>query len=295
MPKWVLIKSALFKLILPIIFFSFSNADQPSITNLIVKDTETGIEIKFLFSNIIDNNNIKGWIDRGKWIVLNMYSVQLPKNNFFDQYISYPIQSIEHNMSVDAVQVSIQLVRRLEAFDIIRHLNTQEVLIRIMYDHDTYDYSIMDETEKSFIFPDPKDGKKKQHPLNWKDQRARSSIRILCDTPGLPIYVDDQIVGYSPLEHRIDVLPGWHRVGYFPEDQTKMTKVRTPKEKLVEDILRMGLMDVFVEEGEELTVALNYQSLDEEVFDYNEKIQTSTVFGFGMFSLVILLLSWGMG
>ena len=57
----------------------------------------------------------------------------------------------------------------------------------------------------------------------------------------------------------------------------------------------MGLMDVFVEEGEELTVALNYQSLDEEVFDYNEKIQTSTVFGFGMFSLVILLLSWGMG
>ncbi len=295
MPKWVLIKSALFKLILPIIFFSFSNADQPSITNLIVKDTETGIEIKFLFSNIIDNNNIKGWIDREKWIVLNMYNVQLPKNNFFDQYISYPIQSIEHNMSVDAVQVSIQLVRRLEAFDIIRHLNTQEVLIRIMYDHDTYDYSIMDETEKSFIFPDPKDGKKKQHPLNWKDQRARSSIRILCDTPGLPIYVDDQIVGYSPLEHGIDVLPGWHRVGYFPEDQTKMTKVRTPKEKLVEDILRMGLMDVFVEEGEELTVALNYQSLDEEVFDYNEKIQTSTVFGFGMFSLVILLLSWGMG
>ena len=154
MPKWVLIKSALFKLILPIIFFSFSNGDQPSISNLIVKDTETGIEIKFLFSNIIDNNNIKGWIDREKWIVLNMYNVQLPKNNFFDQYISYPIQSIEHNMSVDAVQVSIQLVRRLEAFDIIRHLNTQEVLIRIMYDHDTYDYSIMDETEKSFIFPD---------------------------------------------------------------------------------------------------------------------------------------------
>ena len=84
-------------------------------------------------------------------------------------------------------------------------------------------------------------------------------------------------------------------MGYFPEDLTKMTKVRTPKEKLVEDILRMGLMDVFVEEGEELTVALNYQSLDEEVFDYNKKINTSTVFGFGMFSLVILLLSWGMG
>ena len=250
-----------------------------------------GVKTEALFAI----KNIKGWIDREKWIVLNMYNVKPPADNFFDQYISYPIQLIEHTMSVDAVQISIQLTRRLEAFDIIRHLNTQEVLIRILFDHDAYDYSSIDETEKSFIFPNPKDSKKKQHPLNWKDQRVRSSIRILCDTPGLPIYVDDRIVGYSPLEHGIDVLPGWHRVGYFPEDETKMTKVRTPKEKLVEDILRMGLMDVFVEEGEELTVALNYQSLDEEVFDYNEKIQTSTVFGFGMFSLVILLLSWGMG
>ena len=294
MSKWTPIKSALYWLIITI-FFSTTYADSPKITNLVIKDTDTGLEIKFLFSDIIDNKNIKGWIDREKWIVLNMYNVKPPADNFFDQYISYPIQLIEHTMSVDAVQISIQLTRRLEAFDIIRHLNTQEVLIRILFDHDAYDYSSIDETEKSFIFPDPKDSKKKQHPLNWKDQRVRSSIRILCDTPGLPIYVDDRIVGYSPLEHGIDVLPGWHRVGYFPEDETKMTKIRTPKEKLVEDILRMGLMDVFVEEGEELTVALNYQSLDEEVFDYNEKIQTSTVFGFGMFSLVILLLSWGMG
>ena len=277
------------------IFFSTALANSPKIDNLAIKDTDNGLEVTFLFSDIIDNNNIKGWIDRERWIVLNMYNVAIPDDDFFNQYISYPIQLIEHTMSVDAVQISIQLTRRLEAFDIVRHLNTKEVLIRIIFNQNSYDYSKNDKTEKSFIFPDPKKGKKKQYPLNWKDQRVRSSIRILCDTPGLPIYVDDRIVGYSPLENGIDVLPGWHRVGYFPEDETKMTKVRTPKEKLVEDILRMGLMDVFVEEGEELTVALNYQSLDEEVFDYNKKIQTSTVFGFGMFSLVILLLSWGMG
>jgi len=294
MSKWSSIKSALFWLIITI-FFSTVYAESPKITNLAIKDTDSGLEIRFSFSDIIDDNNIKGWIDREKWIVLNMYNVNLPTDNFFDQYISYPIQLIEHKMSVDAVQISIQMTRRLEAFDIIRHLNTKEVLIRIIFDHDAYDYSIVNKTEESFIFPDPKNSKKKQHPLNWKDQRVRSSIKILCDTPGLPIYVNDRIVGYSPLENGIDVLPGWHRVGYFPEDETKMTKVRTPKEKLVEDILRMGLMDVFVDEGEEVTVALNYQSLDEEVFDYNEKIQTSTIFGFGMFSFVILLLSWGMG
>ncbi|MEC9456071.1 MAG: hypothetical protein VX537_01440, partial [Candidatus Neomarinimicrobiota bacterium] len=68
----------------------------------------------------------------------------------------------------------------------------------------------------------------------------------------------------------------------------------TPDEKLVNDIMRMGLMDVFVDEGDETTVVLNYQSLEGEVFDYNEKIRTGSFFGFGMFFLVIVLLSWGM-
>ena len=148
--------------------------------------------------------------------------------------------------------------------------------------------------KQSFIFPDKKGGQKKQHPQSWKDQRIRTSIRILCDTPGLPIYVDDKMVGHSPLDHGIDVLPGWHKVGYFPEDPTKMSRIRSPKEKLVNDIMRMGLMDVFVEEGDETTVVLNYQSLDDDVFNYNEKIRSNSFIGFGTFFLAILLLSWGM-
>ena len=69
-----------------------------------------------------------------------------------------------------------------------------------------------------------------------------------------------------------------------------MSRIRSPKEKLVNDIMRMGLMDVFVEEGDEATVVLNYQSLDDDVLDYNEKIRSNSFIGFGTFFLAILAL-----
>ena len=65
------------------IFFSTAHANSPRINNLAIKDTDNGLEVKFLFSDIIDNNNIKGWIDRERWIVLNMYNVAIPDDDFF--------------------------------------------------------------------------------------------------------------------------------------------------------------------------------------------------------------------
>ena len=73
-----------------------------------------------------------------------------------------------------------------------------------------------------------------RHPKTWKDARERSSIRILCDTEGLPIYVDNQLIGESPLKYAVDVLPGWHQVGYFPTDPALLPSPRSPKEKMME-------------------------------------------------------------
>ena len=87
------------------------------------------------------------------------------------------------------------------------------------------------------------------------------------------------MVGISPLNGSIDVLPGWHKVGYFPNDYRDSNKL-TSKEKILNDILVMGRLDVFVEEGKHETIVLNYQTLDEEVIDYNKKFQTGTVVGF---------------
>ena len=62
----------------------------------------------------------------------------------------------------------------------------------MQFDEGNYDGDVV-EIKQSFIFPDRKGAQKRQHPQSWKDQRIRTSIRILCDSPGLPIYVDDVV------------------------------------------------------------------------------------------------------
>ena len=125
---------------------------------------------------------------------------------------------------------------------------------------------------------------KKSHPLSWKEVRERTSLEIICDTKGLPIYIDGQMVGISPLKGSIDVLPGWHKVGYFPNDYSKDSNKLTSKEKMLNDILVMGRLDVFVEEGKHETIVLNYQTLDEEVIDYNKRFKQEVWLGFHYFS-----------
>ena len=61
--------------------------------------------------------------------------------------------------------------------------------------------------------------------------KRTNNIRNLCDTKGLPIYVDGHLVDIS-LKNPIDVLPGWHKVGYFPNDYTKDNNVLI-KEKIM--------------------------------------------------------------
>ena len=85
-----------------------------------------------------------------------------------------------------------------------------------------------------------------------------------------------------------------HKVGYFPNDYSKDSNKLTSKEKILNDILVMGRLDVFVEEGKEETIVLNYQTLDEEVVDYNKRFQTGTMVGFSLFFTMILLMSWGL-
>ena len=61
----------------------------------------------------------------------------------------------------------------------------------------------------------------------------------------------------------------------------------------MDNILRMGLLDVFVDEGQEQEIVLNYQSLDEEVLAYQRSISAGSWIGFSLFFLLIMLISWG--
>lgn len=266
--------------------------DMPLILSSKTTPTETGIRFEFLLSSYIKRDDVSSWIEQENWFILNFYNVIRPKSEFFNNLITYPVRKVDQSwiQNSNSLQLSIQINRSIGIFDVLIHDKGRKIEIVITYS----DFIEAKEKNPSYVFPDLKDSKKKSHPLSWKDSRERTSLEIICDTKGLPIYLDGQMVGVSPLKNPIDVLPGWHKVGYFPNDYSKDSNKLTSKEKLLNDILVMGRLDVFIEEGKHETIVLNYQTLDEEVIDYNKRFQTGTMVGFSLFFTMILLMSWGL-
>ncbi len=267
-----------------------SAQDLPVMLSSKAEPTETGLKIEFQLSSYIERADVSSWIEQEKWFILNFYNIIRPNENYFDEMIGYPIRDIQQTWSQNALQLSFQINRSIGIFDVLLHEQGRKVLIVLTYS----DHVEEKEVNPSFVFPDLKDAQKKTHPTSWKDARERTTLEIICDTEGLPIYVDGQLVGYSPLKNRIDILPGWHKVGYFPNNYSEDANALTSKEKIMNDILVMGRLDVFVDEGKHETIVLNYQTLDEEVIDYNKRFQAGTWVGFSLFFTMIVLMSWGL-
>lgn len=264
--------------------------EMPTIDFANSESQETGLKIDFLLSDPIERGDIAGWIEQENWFILNFYHIIRPDSGFIKNIATYPIQDIQQVWTNNSLQLSFQIARKIGSFDVILHDNGRKVLVVLTY----ADYVRPKDVNPSFIFPNPKDAEKITHPISWKDARERTTLEIICDTDDLPIYVDNQLVGHSPLRHAVDVIPGWHKVGYFPEDYTRDLNARTPKEKMMNDILVMGRLDVFVDEGKHATIVLNYQTLEEDVLDYNKRFQTGAWAGFSIFFLLIVLMSWGL-
>ena len=266
--------------------------DMPVIMSARTQPTETGLKLEFLLSNYIKREDVSSWIEQENWFMLNFYNIIKPDRGFFKDMVSFPIRDVQETwlQNSNSLQLSIQINRSIGIFDVVLHNEGKKVLVILTYS----DFLDAKESNPSFVFPNPRDAEKINHPSSWKDDRERTTLEIICDTKGLPIYVDGQMVGYSPLKKWIDVLPGWHKVGYFPNDYSPDPNTLTSKEKVLNDILVMGRLDVFIEEGKHETISLNYQTLDEEVNDYNKRFQAGAWVGFSLFFTMIVLMSWGL-
>ena len=282
------------------IFYSFLKAQsQSAILHIDILSEPTGVEVTIIFDQSIDRDDISGWIDRQNWFTLSLFNISLPSSDIVKKEYSYPLLSVDAAETDGSMQIIFHTARNLDSYQLIRHAKGKNLLVVLNYGKDQADETLeKGELVQSFIveeLPDTFDVLKDRwrHPSSWNEARERSSIRILCDTKDLPIYVDNKLVGKSPLEYAIDVLPGWHQVGYFPTDPALMPHPRTPQDKMMDNILRMGILDVFVAEGKEQEIVLNYQSLDEDVLAYQRSISAGSWVGFSLFFLLIMLISWG--
>ena len=264
-----------------------------------------GISVETKLDNIILTINttdpiqadkISGWIDRVNWLNIEMEDVIPPSEDILSQTFEYPALDISSHFVETSTTLSIHLAKKITSFDFAFFPDTSLVQVIVFWGDENVDRVEDDEITQSFILPTKEDfnQKKWKHPSTYKEERVRTYVTILCDTPDLPIYVDGIYVGHTPIKHDVDVFPGWHKIGYFPGDPTQMDSPKSPKDKMLDDILRMGILDVYVDEGKTEEIVLRYQSLDEDVYDYQNKVKSGAWIGFGMFFLLIVLLSWGM-
>lgn len=121
-----------------------------------------------------------------------------------------------------------------------------------------------------------------------------TAIIIRCDTENVPIYVDGNEVGLSPLSGPIQVSPGWHQVSYLPP-LAKASDSSPSGMRLMRDIINLAKQDVLVEEGETVSVVLSYQSVEAEVQRYQQKLESGRWVGFAMMLITVILISWGAG
>ena len=300
MPFLVFYIKQLFRLIQWFFFLSFLiGQGQSKIVHADIISEPDKVEITYIFDEIIDRDDVSGWIDRNNYFTLSLFNVSMGSKDLFCKIYKYPLISVETADSDESVQIIFNTARVLDSYQLIRHSKGKNLLVILNYLNEEKQLDKEEgELVQSFIveeLPDTFDIMKDRwrHPKTWKDARERSSIRILCDTEDLPIYVDNQLVGKSPLEYAVDVLPGWHQVGYFPTDPALIPAPRSPKEKMMDNILRMGILDVYVEEGKEQEIVLNYQNLDQDVLEFQRSITAGSWIGFSLFFLLIMLISWG--
>ena len=300
MPYLVFFIKQLFRLIQWVFFLSFLiGQGQSKIVHADIISEPDKVEITFIFDEIIDRDDVSGWIDRNNYFTLSLFNVSMGSKDIFSKKYKYPLISVETADTDGSVQIIFNTARVLDSYQLIRHSKGKNLLVILNYINEEKQLNKEEgELVQSFIveeLPDTFDIMKDRwrHPKTWKDARERSSIRILCDTEDLPIYVDNQLVGKSPLEYAVDVLPGWHQVGYFPTDPALIPAPRSPKEKMMDNILRMGILDVYVEEGKEQEIVLNYQNLDQDVLAFQRSITAGSWIGFSLFFLLIMLISWG--
>jgi len=266
------------------------------ITGISIETKSDKVIVTINTTSPIQTDKISGWVDRVNWLNIEMEGIIPPSNDILTQSFEYPTLDISSQFVETSTTLSIHLAKKITSYDFAFFPDTSMIQVLLFWGDENLDQNGDDVISTSFILPTKEDfnqGKWK-HPSSWKEERVRTYVTILCDTPDLPIYVDGIYVGHTPIKHDIDVFPGWHKIGYFPGDPTQMGSPKSPKDKMLDDILRMGILDVYVDEGKTEEIVLTYQSLDEDVYEYQDKVNSGAWIGFSMFFLLIVLLSWGM-
>lgn len=125
--------------------------------------------------------------------------------------------------------------------------------------------------------------------IDWNEYTGRTGIKVICDTPDVPVYLNGDKAGVTPMEKVIEVPGGWHHVSLFPEvDQDSFVPER------IRNIQKLGSRKIFVKHGEISTVTLSYRSLDQEADVVASEDRSAAWVGHTLFLITVIVVIWGM-
>ena len=129
--------------------------------------------------------------------------------------------------------------------------------------------------------------------INWNNKPSPiTAIEIFCDTDGIPIFIDGVQIGVSPIKNPIQVAPGWHQVSYFPPHLSVETE-SIRQNRIMRDMIKLARQDILVEDGKTVRAVLSYRTIEAEALEYENKISSGRWIGFGMVSIIMSLIVWG--
>ncbi|UCD37650.1 MAG: hypothetical protein JSW54_12640 [Fidelibacterota bacterium] len=115
-------------------------------------------------------------------------------------------------------------------------------------------------------------------------------LRIFTDTDLVQIYVDGEMIGYTPILEKIPVTPGWHNVSFFSPD-FKWSHWTHRQRKVLMNVVEAGTYNVMVEPGELTEVQMAWHDLERELERYESGRTISAIVGLVMVATTLVLLA----
>lgn len=115
-------------------------------------------------------------------------------------------------------------------------------------------------------------------------------LRIFTDADLVQIYVDGEMIGYSPILEKIVVTPGWHNVSFFSPD-FKWEHWTHRQRRVLMNVVEAGTYRVYVEPGNLEEVHMAWHNLERELERYESGRVITAIVGVGMVAAVLILLA----
>lgn len=128
----------------------------------------------------------------------------------------------------------------------------------------------------------------------WSQEAEKESavgyLRIFVDTDLVQIYLDGEMIGYTPILEKIPVTTGWHHISFFSPD-FKYEHWTHRQERVLVNIVEAGTYRVMVNPGELHEVHMEWHKLGRELDRYHSGRFYSAIIGILMVAATMLLLA----